>query len=266
MKKLLTTAFGIAVALLLLSPASALAWYFNPSGTGFVGAISVYEYIDLIGTSFISLPGDGTFGEHSTFNAVAIDGGPTYPGPNEATGVLVSNGVLTGPNSFAYLGGSLDFYADAASNYGGSTPFAPPIYGANDGTPIGTFQLVSGGGALLNGVPNGTLTVSFVAQSLVAGYWFDNLGNDLSLWTLAHPENLPLLTVALATTNASTIGNVNPTILSEYAEFFGGQYPTGIFLSNDGQFRISVIPEPASMLLLGLGFGGLAVVRRKRRG
>jgi len=115
---------------------------------------------------------------------------------------------------------------------------------------IGTTILPSGGianpnflgGAGINGTTNLTLSMS----NLLAGVWYDNAGNDLSLlpggWLLG-----------LVNTNNLT---GTPTLIQD------GVIVT---VSSSGQLNLSVIPEPTSMLLLGGGLLGLAGAGLRKR-
>jgi hypothetical protein len=143
-----------------------------------------------------------------------------------------------------------EFFFDAV-------PSSLTIYDYNN-VQIGVFDLLSGGGTLNNdfGPSNGQITANFVARDLTAGYWFtDATGTtDLSQYTLT--KSSPILTLGFATTNATIVsGTENYDNLGRLESFKVG---------NNGQFRLAIVPEPGTMLLLGMGLLGLAGVSRKK--
>lgn len=252
-------------------------WYFNPSGAGLATAQQINEYLDINGNAFIDLTnvggGNFSFTESGVFNSVQADSNGqlfplNFPGSN-ITATFNAFGGGTFGSGFAFAGGLINIYRDAVNNYGSTTG----IYGANDGTLIGSFQVLAGGGGLVDasGTPtaNGQITVfaKALSGSLLAGYFFDPLGNDLTANGV----------LAFAFTNANTVGAPTATMVDEIicqgAGFVGngcipatnyantpGDY---IFVSNNGQFKLAV-PEPGSLALLGIGLLGFASTRRRQ--
>jgi hypothetical protein len=285
MKKLLaaTAVAGILVA----APAQAflLDWKFNPNGTGFGAAVTVNEYMDIVGPSYVNtttpVAGAFTFAENGAIVSSTHDGGAAYTGfaGTEITALFNLTGAGTLGGTVTYnAGGLIDIFSDTTPDF--ATATAPGIiYGANDGTAIGSFLILGGGGAIdPTGIPNGQQTIVAQATSLTAGYWFDAAGTDLS--TLVGSG----LVFGFATTNASYVGNPSAAVLSDIVAAQGGDLTftnclpgqvapsvpcTGVtgqgefVISNNGQFRLNV-PEPGSLALLGLALLGMAGFSRRK--
>lgn len=246
-------------------------WTLDVNGAAPGGAISVSEYVDLIGTSYIkntfSSPTNFTFQDVGAFAVDRIDSGPRAPSDAEITGIFrgTGSGVLGGAISFDTTS-TLELYSDASNNFGSTSGF----YGANDGTLIGSFTLALGTGQIdPSGIPNGQLTLQFKATNLAAGYFFNENGVDLS--TLVDSE----LLFGFVTTNASYVANPSSAVIDEIAgELFADQFgpgnvftnttPNDFVVSNNGQYRWTEVPEPGTIALLGLGLLGLSAVRRKQ--
>lgn len=263
----------VAGALALPSAASASMflndWYLDVDGDG--DKVQVNEYLDFIGNSYIQLsptgPNSFTFADNGFFRVVAADGGP---GINDVSGAgrdltaLFSNGAGTGAFSggINFTGGTLDLFSDVNFDYGSTTG----LYGANNGTKIGSFSLTDGSGVVdADGVPNGQLTLIFQATELAAGYWFMPDGTtDMS--TMVDQG----LLFGFVTTNASFVAAPGTNLVNELGEMTGGPVindpALGSFVvSNNGQYRLQTVPEPSVLALLGLGMLGACVGMRARR-
>lgn len=251
-------------------------WFFNPLGTGIGGATQINQFLDFDGASYIqnytdagfttplppSPPGTPFFfKDNGAFNVKGHDSGLAISGlsTKEVT-TLYSGGTGTGTLGGALgfnAGGLLNFYSDAANNFGAASL---PLfhYGADDGTPIGSFTEVAGCQSCFvdpSGLPTGALALFFQATSLTSGYWFDPSGNPLAAGTI----------LGFATVNGSFNSNPPAAFVSDIAKGLAGATltytntpPTDFVIANNGQFRLA--PEPTTVTLLGaailaLGFG-----------
>lgn len=253
MKKLQILLLGF-LALLWVSNASAAPFKFNIDGTGFGGAYQINDYFDIIGTANITNDFNNptpTFSETADFAVTGLDGLalPLIPGGNPfGSKNIVADFTATG---------TLDTTPGAAKFFFDPVPDSLKFFvldGANPPLQIAEWTLTGGGGDLADDFTplNGTITAFFTAEFILPGYFFDLANNDLSAWTL--DNGAPILTLGLATVNASLTSDT-------------GIKPDGtqdIVVGNNGQYRISVVPEPGTMLLLGIGLLGMAGVARRK--
>ena len=221
-------------------------WGFDPDGAGAAPVVNITEYLDFIsnGTLITNDWTTNTFTETGNFEVDRHDG-VKFPDPTPAiTATFSATGDLVGTTSFTFDSGIANLQVFD-----------------NGGTAIGTFDLLSGGGALDDsglGAPNGIITANFSANSLLAGYWFAPDGTDLTAWTTT--VGSPIITLGFATTNASLLQTPPP--IYENPDGSGRLVTFGV--SNNGQFRLDAVPEPATFVLFGFGLLGLAAYKRKK--
>lgn len=258
MKKLLAGAAVAASLFSLAAPASATLtnWYVNTSGGGFAGATHVNDYLDLNGQSYINntfagpiAPGQSfTFNEYGNFVTTLADSiNPLSPILN-STFIGSGSGIVGGSLNFT-PGGTLSVFSGA--------------------TNIGNFVLTAGSAALYQGsvLVNGFVSLEFDATFLKAGYFFDSAGTDLS--------TLGTFVMGFATTNAIP-GNVSPpvvptSLITGFNGAFGTSFgtvaynnTTDLYVANNGQFRLSEVPEPSMLSLFGIALIGLGFMSRRK--
>jgi len=253
-------------------------WVFNPTGGGFASGQTVNEYLDVNGNAFIQInPTVGnsfSFREHAVFNIGQADSNGsyfpgTYPGGN-ITATFEAEGTGNFSGAFSFTSGVIRMYQNPT---GGQYAGTQGIYGADLGNLIAEFEVLQGGGGLVDasGSPtnNGQVTVLAKAApgQLAEGYFFRQNGQDLSMESV----------LSFAFTNANTLGSPTGNQVSEiacqYAGFTGpgcgsgtysntpGQY---FFVGNNGQFKLAEVPEPGSLALFGIAMLGAGVISRKR--
>lgn len=260
-------------------------WVFNPTGGGYEDGQEINEYLDVNGNAFIRLTPTGessfSFTEHAVFNISQADSNGilfpiAYPGGN-ITAVFEATGTGNFSGAFTFSGGTIRMYQNPTNGqYGGTEG----VYGANLGNLIASFDVLAGGGGLVDasGSPttNGQVSVFARAEAgaLAPGYFFRDDGGDLSEAAI----------MAFAFTNANTVGDPTERLVDEvaceYAGFTGpgcngdayenapGQY---FFLSSNGQFKLNEteggeVPEPGSLALFGIAMLGAGIAARRRAG
>ena len=246
---------------------------------GAAPSVTGINELDFTGESYITTQATSSTTFNFTDTGVAfisgVNAGPVpYSGQIGFTFSAVGSGTYGG--SFTFSSGTTSFYYGVGSNY--PTSLA-------SGTFLGSFNVsntgdpgTSGGAGLSpNAVPtnNTHVTVTHNPTNGINGTgasplntWLNSLGVALD----------PTTTIGYITTNASldnsynaTTSNGTPNTLSASqlamesalgapANTFNDPLGSHFFVTNGGQFKLSTIPVPGSLLLMGLGLTVLGFV------
>lgn len=175
---------------------------------------------------------------------------------------LADPGGTTDTIGTTYTGGTIDFYYDTSrdANFG-PTHAATDDSGFTDGTLLATVSNITGWGhnSFDTGTPNftgGDYHLNGQFTYLLDDFWYEDTGEDL----LEKYVNLSWLL-------GYTAGDADP---QHFTQNFGGTDPYNVPImysldaDHDSSFELNVIPEPATMLLLGSGLLGLAAFGRRK--
>ena len=266
MKKVLL-GLGLAIALAFsTSPAYAYVngWTLDLSGVG--TGYGTYANIDRLVASGIAtinqdFGSDAVLSNGDTFSEASIIQSMTYwTEPTISSPMGEQNSFnLGGKKLFAYasgLSGSVYNVSGNTADYVFNPGGIVKLYLNDSLTPVGAtelaeFQLVSpsgGLGAQYNGGlgPNGTTDLTMLLNSSVDGLFTWN-GLDLS--------DLP--------TGWASFGLVDThNTIVKYTPTSNG---FTMVSQSDGSFNLNVVPEPATMLLFGMGVAGLATRLRNKK-
>jgi hypothetical protein len=153
----------------------------------------------------------------------------------------------------------------------------------------------------LSGLPTGPLTLNPI-RTLEVAYWSPSVspgsnsilpepgnmgplsiwleGNlaDSITWTMGFADSNNPISIAFYDINGNVVNAISPNLLSGYNVYtfsglgvfaglsiFNNTDPAGLRYQNFSYNQVTGIPEPTTLLLLGLGLLGVAGVRRKLR-
>lgn len=263
---------AIAVAALAVaSSAQASVIEFNPSGTGFPGAIPVSSGIDVHGSGFVatgpdpSNPGSYIFSETGAYQLTQAD--HTSPiGTRDITLTYsVMGAVNPGTGALSFTAGSFNLYSDPTFNFGSTSSNPSVVFGANDGVLIASF-LISGGTGQANGTVH--LNGDAIAGSIRSGYFFSSSGEDLSLsGKLQFAVDIGNKIVSPTANEISEI--ICKTSVYPIPGCGGGDYantPYYFAVRDGGAVSLSSsVPEPGSLALAFAGLMGLGLSSRRAR-
>lgn len=274
MKKVILLFSCLVMLTVLSAPGSALAvidaWKFNLSvvngfgGFTTLGNSTNIDHINVSGTATINqtVVGGSALGQPFTetgllqlVNYNTEGGGPVSNFGLEANNVLFA--------TFTGLTGTLNGDATITFNQTNTQPVQLWLSPDNSFvTPVGDLLLANfdvvppSGGSNLNffggAGQNATIDVTLDMVTLnFAGLFTDSTNNAID------GLNLHLVNV-----NSLLDPNFNPN--PDNTGVVGGNGTSIIHVQNAGQYNISVIPEPATMFLLGSGLFGLAGMGRRK--
>lgn len=242
-------------------------WFDADGAAGPLAPTLVNEYIDYVGAVYA----ENTYTGATTFT-LEQSGYVEVVGKDGALNLPIANAGVVASFSGSGTG---DLASGLASFTDGLLEIFQPGFG---GTLIGTFDILGGGAVIspVTGAPNGASSLSVQATDLAAGYFFMDNGGVLGADFATLPAELIF---GFATSNLSLISNQGTiddvqTVLD--SAFPGNTFSganvtdaggrlTNLYSGANGQFRYNLVPEPASLALLGIGLFGLAAAGRRKQ-
>lgn len=246
---------GLIIGLFLIAGLTqsgyAASWAFDYDGSNPVNAISISEFFDVTSPNIVitDLADDAVEGTDFTFKNYGI------------FSVTKADSYITDP-SFSSLSGKYEF--SGAGTLGDNISFDTGVLELYVGSEkIATLSVESGEGSInTEGYPNGTFSITYTIEDIVDGYfyWYDG-----TTYTPVEEG----YTLAVTTTNASVITSPVQGLKDQLLGLAGlteadlSDYD--LWLSSNGQFRLTetAVPVPSAFFLMGFGIIGLVGFRRK---
>lgn len=182
-----------------------------------------------------------------------------------------------GDQDFSFTSGMISIYIDDYAATGATTSkwattdaSDGSLYGANDGTLVAEFNISHGSGTLQaeQGQTDNVDIWSFNTTTLLSGYFFfEGLGDFTDVADIAKG-----IFVQMYTNDTNEI-LTNPSIIAKLeAEFEENDVMMNestrtarVYVESEGSAEFTVVPEPATMLLFGIGLLGLAGITRRKK-
>ena len=99
----------------------------------------------------------------------------------------------------------------------------------------------------------------------MSGVFFDGNGNDIGEYQVGDPLVLITITDSNFDGDPNDLGSFSVPNPTANLGFLASGTPIDFNALEDGSARLGVIPEPATMLLLGSGLIGLGVFGRRKK-
>lgn len=240
--------------------------------------IQGFGYAENTGLDLTSTPPDlvGTFKNWGVLNATGTNDDNLNPNYEITAIYSFAGDINLATNSLNFTSGTLELYIDDLTNADDNNdgtldenyntgPNTNSILGANDGLLVAEFKVDYGLGSVGDNatLDQDNINVFYTATSMMANYFYDENGIDLSTKIgagfLLGFSNTTGVTSAVADRIKDELGEFpidNPPVVEDP--------PNSTIISTGGQFELSVVPEPTTMLLFGFGLLGLAGMTRKK--